>query len=183
MNVLRVISNLSYRSKPVRTQPGNTYQIKNTFDLLTGENIIKTYECQEGCSRCCGPKTTIALTNNRLITRIKKPNSCCGCIKGAHIDTTIFLRDIEVLSEAKHKTCGSYLVLCIACITCTWPFLLCNLCCGDRLTTLQVKGGFGVEKLTFTASEIQNGANDISAMILPFKVSMPTAEAISSITI
>lgn len=179
MMVLWVILNKFHRSTTVTMQPVNTYHFKNTFGLLNGENIIKIYECREGCSKCCGPKTTIALTTNRIISRTKQSNRCFGCIKGAYVDTTIFLRDIEVISKAK-TTWISWLIIFIAIITCTWPFLLLFLrcsCCGDRPKTLAVKGGFGSELLTFKQSDVPSAANDISAMVLPFKTLVSTHKA------
>jgi hypothetical protein len=150
-------------------QPHNTYQFANTFTMLRGENVIRMYECQQGCSSCCGPKTTIVLTNNRVISRRKQANCGC-CSEGSHIDKAIFLRDIEVISEAQETTYASCFILFFACITCTWPLLLCSCsCCGDRPKTLEVKGGFGSELLTFKKSDIRVVANDMSMMILPFK--------------
>ncbi|CAF1408676.1 unnamed protein product [Adineta steineri] len=165
-------------SGPVRSEPANTYHFENTFAPLGGERVLKIYECNEGCSRCCGPKTRIALTDRRIIARHQQPSICCCCGEGAHIDTSIFLRDIELISEAsqrKHSCCS---LLIFACLTCTWPcFLLgiccglcCN-CCGDRPKVLEVRGGFGAESLTFKHTDAKAAANDLSAMILPFKTS------------
>ncbi|CAF1033202.1 unnamed protein product [Adineta steineri] len=163
---------ISMGSGPVRSEPANTYHFENTFAPLSGERVIKVYECNEGCSSCCGPKTKIALTDRRIIARHQQPGKCCG--EGAHIDTSIFLRDIELIGEAGQGKQDSCLVLLVAILSCTWPCLLCGMCCsccGDRPKVLHVKGGFGGEALTFKNTELKTAANDLSAMILPFKSS------------
>ena len=68
---------------------------------MSGENVLKMYECKEGCSACCGPKAFVAITSNRVITRHQGANRCICCCEGPHIDTAIYLRDIEVLTEYK----------------------------------------------------------------------------------
>ncbi|CAF0855124.1 unnamed protein product [Adineta steineri] len=160
------------KSGPVRTEPANTYHFENTFAPLSGEHVMKTYECNEGCSSCCGPKTRIALTDRRLIARHQQPNKCCCCVEGDHFDTSIFLRDIELLGEGGRGKQDSCLALLLACATCTWPCLLCGICCnccGDRPKSLIIRGGFGTEVFVFKNSEVKTAANDLSAMILPFK--------------
>jgi len=131
------------------------------------------YECQTGCSGCCGPKTTIALTDSRVICRHKQPNSCFCCAEGAHIDTAIFLQDIELLRESADRRVRSCPTILLALLNCTWPCLLCSICCGsccgDHPKTLQAKGGFGAEELIFNKNIFKTAANDISSMILPIK--------------
>ncbi len=165
--------NLFIRSPLVTTQPSDYDDFENTFNVINDEKIHKLYECQEGCSGCCGPKTTIALTNIRLIIRRQQPNGLFGTTEGGHIDTAIFLRDIELMREAKEKMCSSCGTLFLACITCTWPILLCGLlcglCCGDTPKTLEVKGAFGSEYLTFNTSNMVNAATEISSMIMLLK--------------
>jgi hypothetical protein len=133
-------------------QPGGTYHFENTFAPLSGENILKMYQCEEGCSRCCGPKAFVALTNTRVIVRHQEPNGCLGCSKGAHIDTAIYLPDIEVVKEAQRRRKNLCVALLTACITCTLPCFLigllhCGSCCGDLPKCIGVKGGFGSEIL------------------------------------
>ncbi|CAF1205028.1 unnamed protein product [Rotaria sp. Silwood1] len=152
-------------------QPGGL-NFSNTFPPLSNEPIINIYDCQEGCSRCCGPRTTIALTKNRLIMRQTQPS--CGCCTGAHADTSIFLQDIQVLREAGPKQGGNGLALLIACITCTWPCLLlgtcCVSCCGDRPKILQVALASGNEGLTFNYLQVPAAAIEITQAIQKAKV-------------
>jgi hypothetical protein len=140
---------------------------------LRGENILKQYECEEGCSKCCGPKSFIALTDTRVIAREQGPNRCICCCEGAHMDTAIYLRDIEVMKEHANKKVGLCSALLISCLSCTLPCFLMNLCCGarcgDRPKYIGVKGGFGTEVLTFKWPDAIEAANHISAMIQPFK--------------
>jgi hypothetical protein len=147
--------------------------LDNTFAPLSGENILKMYECEEGCSRCCGPKSFIALTDNRVISRQEPLNCCCCCWKSAHVDTAIFLQDIEVIQEYKGETTDLCRALILACISCTLPCFLfglcCGSCCGDTPKYISVKGGFGAETLTFNATEAVDAANEISAMVQPLK--------------
>jgi hypothetical protein len=132
------------------------------------------YECQEGCSRYCGPKTSIALTNTRIISRHQEPNKCCCCCcEAAHLDTTVFLTDIELMREAKQQTatdCGALLVVCLTgtclCFLCA---LCCGSCCGDRPKPLEVKGGFNSEYFIFKTPDVPSAANEITSLILPFK--------------
>ncbi|CAF0855142.1 unnamed protein product [Adineta steineri] len=154
-------------SGPITFAPVNTFHFENTFAPLSGERVIKIYECNEGCSSCCGPKTRIALTDRRIISRHQEPNMCCA--KGAHVDTSIFLRDIELIGEAGREKQNSCLIILVAILSCTWPCLCCAMCCGDQPKVLHVKGGFGDEGLIFSRTEIITAANDLSAMILPFK--------------
>ena len=124
------------------------------------EEILKLYECQEGCSKC-GPKTTTALTDTRLITR-RQECSCCGT--GAHMDTTIYLADIELMRESRGESCGSILRLVFALVTCTWPCLLCTHCC-NQPKMLEVKGSFGSEMLAFDKKEANVAAIQLSSSI------------------
>ncbi len=171
MSFLWNVLNIFRRSRVRTVQPSDNYQFKNSFGPVNSENIIKIYECREGCSECCGPKTTIALTSNRLMSRKRQYKYCFGCIKGPHIDKTIFLRDIQGITKTRLKI--SWLTIFITCIIGAWPFLLLYLCfypcCCNRLERLIIKGGFGSEILTFKKSEVSSAAIDISTMILPFK--------------
>ncbi len=147
--------------------------MQSIFAPLNGENILNMYECEEGCSRCCGPKSFIALTDNRVISRHQQPNACCGCIKGAHLDKAIFLHDIEVLKEYQGETVGLCGALILSCISCTLPCFLINLCCGarcgDKPKYMSVKGGFGSETLTFKRTDAVGAANEISSLVQPLK--------------
>ncbi|CAF1567776.1 unnamed protein product [Adineta ricciae] len=98
----------------VTIQPTARYHLKNTFDCVDGEEIIRVYECRQGCSGFCGPKTAVRLTKNRLITRDKEAGGCFGCCtKGAHVDTSIYLNDIGMIAEASDTKytfgCGTFL--------------------------------------------------------------------------
>ncbi|CAF2105158.1 unnamed protein product [Rotaria magnacalcarata] len=162
-----------YRSKitmvPVVSQPSG-HNFLNTFSVLPSEDVSKFYECKEGCSDCCGPQTTIALTNQRLIIRREQSTGCCS---KSHADSAIFLQDIQIMREAANTgSCGS-LALLIACLTCTWPLLFCQLCCasccGDRPKILQFAVGGGNENLTFKIQDVSMAAMDISQAILSAK--------------
>jgi hypothetical protein len=140
---------------------------------LSGENILQQYECEEGCSKCCGPTFSIALTDTRLIAREQAPNRCICCCPGPHIDTAIYLRDIEVLKESGQKGHGLCLALFISCISgsclCFLLGLCCGSCCGDRTKVVSLRGGFGTEMLTFKLADAIQAVNQVSAMIQPFK--------------
>ena len=136
------------------------------------------YECEEGCSKCCGPKSFIALTSNRVIARHQETNGCCCCCcTPPHVDTAIYLHDIEVVKESRSRRVCSCWTIFILIITCTWPFALimyllylcCGCCCGDRPKYIAVKGGFGKEILVFKKPEAIQAANEISAMVQPHK--------------
>jgi hypothetical protein len=89
------------------------------------------------------------------------------------MDTAIYLRDIEVMKEHANKKVGLCTALLITCLSCTWPCFLMNLFCGarcgDRPKYIGVKGGFSTEVLTFKWPDAIEAANQISAMIQPFK--------------
>ncbi len=154
-------------------QPVNTYHFENTFAPLSGENIIRMYECQQGCSSYCGPKISTALTDTRIISRYKEPNRCICCIEGAHMDTTVFLTDIELMREAKRQTATGCAALLISCLTGTCLCFLCAVCCGeccgDRPKPLEVKGGFNSEYFIFKRPDVRSAANEITSLILPHK--------------
>ena len=143
---------------------------------MDDEALLRVDQCEEGCSKCCGPKSFIALTSDRVIARDQAANCCCCCTP-AHVDTAINLHDIEVLKESRPRRVCSCWTIFILIITCTWPFALimyllnlcCGCCCGDRPKYIAFRGGFGKEVLTFKASEAVQAANDISAMIKPYK--------------
>ncbi len=139
---------------------------------MSGENILQQYQCEEGCSQCCGPKHFIVLTDTRLIAREQGPNRCICCCQGPHIDTAIYLRDIGVLKESGQKV-GLCSALLLSCISCTWPCFLfglfCGSCCGDLPKVISLRGGFGTEMLTFKLPDAIQAVNQVSAMIHPFK--------------
>ncbi|CAF2042504.1 unnamed protein product [Rotaria magnacalcarata] len=94
--------------------------------MLNSETFLKQYRCHEG-QGICGRKTTITLTNARLITRRREPGKCC--CKGPHVDTAIFLRNIELLritamAISSKSCCGDPWGCCQSC--------LCGLCCCDK---------------------------------------------------
>jgi hypothetical protein len=78
------------------------------------------------------------------------------------------LQDIEVIQEYKGETVRLFRALILACISCTLPCFLidlcCGSCCGDKPKYINVKGGFGVETLTFKNTQAVNAANEISSM-------------------
>ncbi|CAF4511652.1 unnamed protein product [Rotaria socialis] len=162
-----------YRSKikmaPNVAQPSGQH-FANTFSVVPSENVLKYYECKQGCSDCCGPRTTIALTNQRLVIRSEQSTGCCS---KTHADSAIFLEDIQIMREAANTGSCSYLALLIACVTCTWPLFLCGLCCGscggDQPKTLQFAVGGGNENVTFKIQDAPMAAIDISQAILAAK--------------
>ncbi|CAF3363739.1 unnamed protein product [Rotaria socialis] len=162
-----------YRSKikmaPNVAQPSGEH-FANTFSVVPSEDVLKYYECKQGCSDCCGPRTTIALTNQRLVIRSEQSTGCC-C--KTHADSAIFLEDIQIMREAANATSGRCLPLLVACLTCTWPLFLCQLCCasccGDRPKILQFAVGGGNENVTFKIQDARMAAIDISQAILAAK--------------
>ena len=135
--------------------------------------MARTYECEEGCSKCCGPKTFIALTSSRVIIRNQSANCCSCCCNSAHIDTAVYLRDIEVLEEAQAQTTTSCGTIIVAIMTCTWPCLLmamcCGSCCGDQPKYINVRGGFGSVGLIFKIQDALQAVSEITSMIHPLK--------------
>ena len=137
------------------------------------------YECEEGCSKCCGPKEFNALTSNRIISRYEEGNCCCYCFTSGRVDTAIYLRDIEILQEGKPKQQKGWWTLFLLIITCTWPLAIilllfslccaCCGCCGDQPKHIGVRGAFGEHTLTFKNNETIKAMNEISAMIQPYK--------------
>ncbi len=130
------------------------------------------YECEEGCSKCCGPKSFTVLTNYRVLNRYQQPSGCCCCGGGAHHDTAVFLGDIEVMKEAQN-TIGLCSALLLSCFSCTLPCFLMGLCCGswcgDVPKSIDLKGGFGSESFSFKMSEAIAAANEISSYVQPLK--------------
>ncbi|CAF1310981.1 unnamed protein product [Adineta ricciae] len=162
----------------VTIQPTARYHLKNTFDCVDGEEIIRVYECRQGCSGFCGPKTAVTLTKNRLITRDKEAGGCCT--KGAHVDTSIYLNDIGMIAEASDTKytfgCAAFLAI----ITCMWPFLLLGYllrtCCCCRSKLLEVSGAFGSKILTFKNKlDLKDAAMNISKAMMPYKAYGSTA--------
>ncbi|CAF3465076.1 unnamed protein product [Rotaria socialis] len=154
---------------PNVVQPSGQH-FANTFSVVPSEDVLKYYECREGCSNCCGPQTTVALTNQRLVIRSEQSTGCC-C--KTHADSAIFLEDIQIMREAANTTSCRCLPLLIACLTCTWPLFLCQLCCasccGDRPKILQFAVGGGNENVTFKIQDAPMAAIDISQAILAAK--------------
>ena len=151
---------------------------------MTGENVLRLYECEQGCSKCCVPKSNVAITNTRVITRTQGTKGglcpcCCCCCEGPHVDTAIYLRDIEVLTESKPPTmcCGNYELLYYSNKIRSYNEFVCFIiecncctsCCGDIPKYIAVKGGFGLEHLTFKKPEAIAALNELSAIIQPFK--------------
>ena len=158
-----------FRSQPKQTQPG-TFHFNNTFLPQAGENMQTVFECQEGCCDCCGRKTTVALTNARLISRIQEPcPCCCCCCQGRHYDKTIFLKDISILREVTGGTGPGCLVLLLSCLTGQCLCLLCASCCGDTPKSLGFEGGYGSDILTFSTKDYMNAVNAITATTLRHK--------------
>ncbi|CAM4773276.1 unnamed protein product [Rotaria magnacalcarata] len=113
----------------VSEQPRNE-GFENLFRMLNGETFLKQYRCHEG-QGICGRKTTITLTNARLITRRREPGKCC--CKGPHVDTAIFLRNIELLRitamAISSKSCRGD--PCGCCQSCLCGLCCCDKCCGQ----------------------------------------------------
>lgn len=113
----KIIDILIITPGSIKAQPSTNYQIDNIFHLQANENLKTVYECQKGCLDCCGQKTTIALTNTRIISRVQKPCSLfCCCTKGSHLDKTIFFKDICVLSAQTGRQVSCCLTLFFTCI-------------------------------------------------------------------
>ncbi|UJR17465.1 hypothetical protein I4U23_004360 [Adineta vaga] len=163
-NVYECIQSIKQR---IDKEPYPYIQV-NTFSTLDNERFIRAYQCNEGCSSCCGPKSTIIFTDKRVIARNQQPSACC-CGEGPHIDTAIFMRDSELMKESNGQTMNSCLTVTFMILTCTWPLLLCKECCGDRPKSLEVKGAFGFEFLTFKREELKHAADLLSSIVLPMK--------------
>lgn len=158
-------------------QPANTFHLGSVFDPLPGESVLNKYECKEGCSRCCGPESSVAFTTDRVIARHQAARRCidywCCCFcRPPLIDTAINLRDIEVLSQYQGSCkCNEEFFACkIPC----WLSLIIGFCCecsccGDVPKYINVKGGFGTEILTIERSEAVTALNRLAALIQPFR--------------
>ncbi|CAF1399643.1 unnamed protein product [Adineta ricciae] len=154
---------------PVTVQPTEPNLPRNTFSILDGEHFIRLYQCNEGCSSCCGPKSNVIFTAKRIIVRHQDPAFCCCCCEGHHIDTAIFMRDIEVMKESTDTTMNSCMAVMVLILTCTWPLILCKGCCGDYAKIMEVKGAFGSELLKFKQEDFKYAADQLSSIILPMK--------------
>ncbi|CAF1474880.1 unnamed protein product, partial [Adineta ricciae] len=153
---------------PVTIQPNDPNLFLNTFSTLNGENVIRSYQCSEGCSPICGPKSSVVFTDKRIIARHQEPDGCGCCSNISHVDTVIFMRDIEVMKETDQST-GTRLAALIMVLTCTWPILLCKVCCGDHPKVLEIKGAFGSEFIKFKREEFKHAADELSSIVLPMK--------------
>jgi hypothetical protein len=134
------------------------------FTLPNNENIVKTYECEKGPS-CCGEKIITALTNNRALVRHQYANCCC---KPTNVDTAIFLRDVEVVKDSQPPRPPGLIICLPIHLLCILLQGCCGACC-DRPRSINVRGGFGTETLTFKNSEVADAANDISSLIQSLK--------------
>ena len=165
-------SSLFLRSGPITTQPGG-YHFQCTFGPLTGENIMKIYQVEEGLSRCLGPKTYTAMTNIRLLVHEQQPRRCFGCCEGPHNDTSIFLHDIETMNERSQQCLDCFNILCLVRgISNPTACCICYYCCGGDLPHyITVGGGFGQLSLKFKEQDIPAAAADLSSLILQTKSS------------
>ncbi|CAF1339614.1 unnamed protein product [Rotaria sp. Silwood1] len=111
-----------------------------------------------GCSGC-GLRTTVILTDSRLIVREKDTN-CCGC-GGVTIDTTAFLQDIDMLSTSKQSVSIAKIIAGI--LTGKILCLLCDICCGPKM--LGIRGAFGSHAIAFESDEIAEAAAHITSAI------------------
>ncbi|UJR17269.1 hypothetical protein I4U23_004164 [Adineta vaga] len=149
----------------VTAQPIDMNNFGNTFSTLDTEHFIRMYQCNEGC---CGPKSLVIVNDKRIIVRREEASICC-CLGGAHIDSAIFMRDIQLLREYRGQSNESCFTTIVIIVTCTWPLLLFSQCCGDQAKMLEIKGGFGSELLKFKAEEMKIAADELSSIILPLK--------------
>ena len=148
------------RSGPVTIQPSDA-RVINTFGVVDTERIQMVYECQEGCSQCCGPSTVIALTDSRIVMRKERPAAGC-CSSRPHLDTAIMLEDIQILREATVQQSCNCISLCLSCIT-------CSCCCGDKPKFLQTALAAGIENLTFKITDVPEAALHLSRAIIAAK--------------
>jgi hypothetical protein len=159
-SVLCFISNdqvFLLRAKPVHQQPNINFH--NSFGLTNDEQYLKLYECQEGCSSC-GPKTSTMLTNHRLITRFEQKVGCCS---KTHIDTSLFLSDIELMREG-----GTSLGCIGSCLACIRMVMSCQCCC-ERPKPLTFGLGNSVEILNFNKNDALGAATEITTAVVAAK--------------
>lgn len=142
------------RADPIRKQPVG--QIENTFGVVGGESVQRTFECREGCSGC-GPRTITTLTDFRVITRQEQSAGCCT---KSHFDTTLFLKDLSVMGEAG-------LINSCNCCTCD---CFSGGCCGDRPKHLQLYAGGVNIPVKFKKEEAESAAGDITGAAIKAKM-------------
>ena len=148
----------------MRVQPVDARSFENTFATLSGENVLQVYECQELGTLRCGPKSIIALTDTRLISRHQQAH-CCFCVECDHTDTATYLRDIEIIQESAPNlkqgfmlACGSYTCCC---------YLLTILC---PVRMIDVANGSGSQRCIFKKSDVVDAANEISSLVHRLRV-------------
>jgi hypothetical protein len=155
--------------KPTRSnyavleQPAN---IKNVFTIVSGEQILQTYECdRKVCG--CGPIYTVTLTDARIIQRYQ--DYCC-CCRADHVDQMLFLSDISSIKDRVANRCLSW--CSCDCLLCLF-FLCCCLfqcCCSkDSAIPISLNGAFGSEVFIFSRRNVERALAEIPAAAMPHK--------------
>lgn len=166
--LLSDFKNISYLKRSITNQPyGDSYT--NSFGPVDVEALKKLYICQEGCSGCCGPKTTVTLTSKRLLSRRVE----AGCCAKRYFDTALFLEKVEVMrKDSAQGRCDCFALL-FACLSCTWPCLLCTMCCccccGDQPRRLELAVAHGYESFIIKKVDMGTAAIDITRAIMAAK--------------
>ncbi|CAF4100465.1 unnamed protein product, partial [Rotaria sp. Silwood2] len=142
----------------IHTVQPSTIAIKNIFNVSGNERTFRVYEHRGGCSGC-GLRTTVALTDSRLIVR-EKDKGCC-CCGGLTVDTTAFLQDIDLLQTRRRPLSIGHIINSV--ITCTIPCLLCDYFCGPKL--VEIRGAFGSHVIAFRTDEVAAAAVQITSSI------------------
>ena len=143
----------------MRVQPVDARRFENTFATLSGENVLQVYECQELGTLRCGPKSIIALTDTRLISRYQQANCCC-CVECDHADTATYLRDIEIMRESAPNLLHGFLFSLSSYTCCCFPL---TIFCPVRM--IDVSNGSGTQRCIFKKSDVVDAANEISSMV------------------
>ena len=152
------------RVTPVYTQPTHR-AFDNIFQVGNGEHFKTSYEYQGGCSSC-GPRSTIQLTDARLI--IREELNCIGRCCRTPEDLAVFLDDIDLMRVVSQRKLTIMELIC-GFITCTCCLdYLCGCCCG-RPALLEIRGAFGSEVISFASASRAEAANTISNSILSAK--------------
>jgi hypothetical protein len=104
--------------------------VVNSFNVFNGENLIQTFQYEQGCCGCGGTHF-VTLTDQRILTRWEEYSACKCCCEPARNDASTFLFDIAQLSTSS-KGIGCCGTLCSACCC----------CCTPRFTTINALLGY-----------------------------------------
>ena len=150
---------LLFRSGPITNQPNG--RVDNTFGVVSGERVLRSFECQEGCSSC-GPRTITTLTDLRVITRQEQSAGCCRKI---HFDSTLFLHDLAIMREVGATT------NCLGACLSGQCLAMCCTFCGDRPKPLHLIASGTVETVKFKHEEALLAATEITGAAVAVKAS------------